>query len=472
MSTPAPPRDVLQAILNQLEPNPQAELHKRDPAAWARDRLGAHLWSKQVAIAQSVATNRRTAVTSCHGVGKSWTAGMLAAWWVDTHPPGEAIVVSTAPTYKQVHAVLWEEIRKQHTAGGLPGTIGLDDEWRIDRTLVGMGRKPADHDVHGFQGIHRRYVFAIIDEACGVPQNLYTAIEAITTNADCRILAIGNPDDPNTEFGKVCAPGSGWAVERISAFDSPNFTGEAVPDDLRHLLPTPEWVEDARKRWGETSPLYASKVLGEFPESSENTLIQPAWIAAAQARDLPSAGGRTIGVDVARYGTDKTILAVREGPRCRIVRTMAHAPTTHTTGEVVELQRGTGFPPAQVDGVGVGGGVVDQMRAIGAPVRDMQAGAAARDRDRFLNARAEWYWGLRERFESGDIDIDPNDDDLAAQLGAIRFEYTARGQIKIESKDDMAKRGMPSPDRADAVMLAFATPNREPKTGSRMFNIG
>ena len=140
---------VWQALLDLRTPNPDQERHRADPAAWARERLGAHLWHKQVDIASSVSQHRRTAVKSCHGVGKSWTAGMLATWWIDVHPVGEAIVVSTAPTYKQVHAVLWEEIRKQHRIGGLKGSVTLTDEWTIDKKLVGMGRKPADHD-----GIH------------------------------------------------------------------------------------------------------------------------------------------------------------------------------------------------------------------------------------------------------------------------------------------------------------------------------
>ena len=239
--------DPVWGILLNAYPDPadiaQREIWRRDPAQWAHDRLGgAHLWSKQRDIVASVVAHRRTAVKSCHGVGKSWTAGMIAAWWVDTRPPGEAIVVSTAPTYKQVHAVLWEEIRKQHRVGELPGVVTLDDEWKIDGMLVGMGRKPADHDEHGFQGIHRRYVLAIIDEACGVPKSIYTGVEAITTNADCRILAIGNPDDPNTEFGKVCAPGSGWNVLQIASQDSPNFTGEPVPDEAAQV---PQWLAGA-----------------------------------------------------------------------------------------------------------------------------------------------------------------------------------------------------------------------------------
>ena len=439
-------------------------LYRADPALWAKERLGAHLRSKQLDIATSVGRHRRTAVKSCHGSGKSWTAGMLAAWWIDVHPPGEAIVVSTAPTYPQVHAILWEEIRKQHRIGNLPGTVNLSDEWKIGAEIVGMGRKPADHNDHGFQGIHRRYVLAIIDEACGIPKNLFTAVEAITTNRDCRILAIGNPDDPNTEFGTVCKPGSGWNTIRISSFDTPNFTDEPVPEGLRHVLPTPEWVDDAAKRWGTSSPLYTAKVLGEFPETSENTLIPPAWITAAQNRTLPPAFPVQLGVDVARFGTDDTVIGLRKGPVFRIIKTMGSSATTTTAGEVVHAMRTHQASTAQVDGVGVGGGVVDMLRESRVPVQDLQAGGGAQDRERFINARAEWFWGLRERFEAGDIDLDPTDDQLASQLAALRFEYTSRGQIKIESKDDMAKRGMPSPDRADTLMLAYAT-NTKPQGG-------
>lgn len=435
--------------------------HRADPAAWARDKLGAHLWSKQRDIAASVAAHKRTAVKSCHGAGKSWTAGMLGTWWIDTHPPGEAIVISTAPTYKQVHAVLWEEIRKQHRTGDLPGTVLQTDEWKINDVLVGMGRKPADHDAHGFQGIHRRYVLVILDEACGIPEALWTAVEAITTNADCRILAIGNPDDPATEFGKVCQAGSGWNVLQISSFDTPNLSGEDVPDELRHLLPDPEWVKDAEKRWGKDSPVYTSKVLGEFPEISQDTLIPQRYIVEAQARDIdPTSLPGRLGVDVARFGTDRTVFALAHGGRVRVIESRGKQSTTETTGRVVHhLTEHPDTEEVRVDGVGVGGGVVDQLVEQGRPVLDMQAGAGSSDPAIYKNARAEWYWGLRTMFEQGAIDLDPDDDELAAQLGALRYAYTSRGQLVIESKDDMRKRGMPSPDSADAVMLAMARVN-------------
>jgi hypothetical protein len=431
----------------------------KDPVEWASKRLRLELWSKQREIAQSVKDNRRTAVRSCHDAGKSFIASVIAAWWIDTHPPGEAFVVSTAPTYKQVHAILWEEIRKRHKQGALPGRVLQSDEWKLDDgTIVGYGRKPADQDEHGFQGIHRRYVLVILDEACGVPDQLWTAVEAITTNADCRILAIGNPDDPSTEFGSVCKPGSGWSVIGISAFDTPNFTDELVSEKLRPLLLDPEWVEDKKRRWGESSPRYLSKVLGEFPEVGDDTLISPALIEAAQQRNLnEDVNDPHLAVDVARYGSDETVVMQRLGPVARALGTYSKQATTETTGKVIAHTHDIGnLHDIRVDGVGVGGGVVDQLAEQGYPVIDMQAGASADDPVRYANARAEWFWGLRERFQDGDIDIDPDDDELAAQLGSLRYKHTSRGQMLIESKDDMKKRGLPSPDRADTLMLLFA----------------
>lgn len=443
----------------------RAARYRTDPVAWVQERLGEHLWSKQRHIAESVRDNRRTAVKSCHDSGKSYVASRLAAWWLDVHPPGEAFVVSTAPTYAQVHAILWEEIRKTAKTAAkrgepLPGKVFLSDEWKLeDGTLVGWGRKPADTDEHGFQGIHRRYVLAILDEACGIPTQLWTAVEAITTNRDCRILAIGNPDDPATEFAKVCAPGSGWSTIRISAFDTPNFTDEPVPDSLRPLLLDPDWELDKRRRWGVESPRYIAKVLGDFPDIGEDILITPAMIRAAQERSLQPGPYAILGVDVARFGSDRTSLCLRRGPVARIIGDYAKQSTTETTGKVIAACREHRVDETRVDGVGVGAGVVDQLVEQGVDVVDMQSGAAAIDSEHFVNARSEWWWALRERFETGDIDIDPADEDLAAQLGTVRYRYTARGQIAIESKDELRKRGLPSPDRGDALMLtAAATP--------------
>jgi hypothetical protein len=172
---------------------------------------------------------------------------------------------------------------------------------------------------------------------------------------------------------------------------------------------------------------------------------------------LEPSGYAIFGVDVARFGSDRSILYLRRGDHVRLLRDWQHTATTETTGIVVQAAREHLPSEVRVDGAGVGGGVVDQLAEQGFGVVDMQAGAGAVDREHFLNARAEWYWHLRERFESGAIDIDPADDVLASQLAALQYKFTSRGQIQIESKDDMRKRGMPSPDRADALCLAFAS---------------
>lgn len=442
-------------------PNP----HLNDPVGWVNSQLGEHLWSKQRAIAESVVNNRRTAVRSCHNAGKSWIASRIAAWWIAVHPPGSAFVASTAPSYPQVHAILWEEIRKAARVGAkkdpnpVPGRVLQSDEWKLDDgVLVGWGRKPADNDEHGFQGIHREFVLVILDEACGIPRQLWTAVEAITTGAGCRILAIGNPDDPNTEFGDVCKPGSGWNTIQISAFDTPNFTDEPFPDKLRPLMLDRDWVEDKKRRWGEDSPRYIAKILGSFPDIGIDTLFPPSLIEAAQARALEPSGRRVLGVDVARFGTDRSVIYLRHGGILRLHGEYSKEPTTATTGRAIAAFRETNADEIRVDGVGVGAGVVDQLTEQGFPVLDMQAGAKASESDRFLNCRAEWAWTLRDAMEAGEIDLDPTDDDLAAQLGALKFDYTSKGQIFVESKDSMRKRGLPSPDRADAAILTAMSP--------------
>ena len=134
------------------------------PVRWVQERLNQTVWSKQREILSAVRDHRRVAVRSGHGVGKSWTAALVACWWLDTHPPGEAFVVSTAPTFSQVRAILWRYIRKHHGAGQLAGRVN-QTEWLIDDELVGYGRKPADTDTDGFQGIHARYVLVVLDEA-------------------------------------------------------------------------------------------------------------------------------------------------------------------------------------------------------------------------------------------------------------------------------------------------------------------
>lgn len=492
-----------------IDPPPNPYLDR--PVDWIGDTTREQLWAKQAEIAEALVRYRKVAVQACHSGGKSWLASRLAGWWVDTHPIGQAFVVSTAPSYPQVHDILWEEIRAaQRLAEAndrpLPGNANQSDEWKvgtgIDATLVGRGRKPADTDEHGFQGIHRRFVLAVLDEACGIPKQLWTAVDAVTTGEDCRILAIGNPDDPTSEFAQVCKPGSGWHVIRIDGMLTPNIsietlrraatevceppltapqveallaeardagTPETVDDDrFRHATVSAWWIADKVRGWLGVSvedgqvkrsptPMWTAKVRGQFPDVADNALIPLSWIERAMERDLPPEADapRNLTVDVARFGTDETVIGLREGGRLRLlVADPGERRTTVTSSQAATLHREYVTDEIRVDGIGVGSGVVDELVAEGLPVIDMVAGQAAVDGRQFGNARAEWYWHLRTLFEQDLVDID--DEQLADQLQGLRYRYDPKGRIRIESKDDMKARGLPSPDRADVAMMAFA----------------
>ena len=114
-----------------------------------------------------------------------------------------------------------------------------------------------------------------------MPKSIFDAVDGLATDIDARVVAVGNPDDPASHFATICKPGSGWSVKKIGAFDTPAYTGEEVPDELLPLFVSPEGVEERKKRWGVNSPIYQSKVLGAFPDISDDSLILPKWIEAA-----------------------------------------------------------------------------------------------------------------------------------------------------------------------------------------------
>jgi hypothetical protein len=443
---------------------PEANPYTHDPHAWVREKLRGHLWSKQVEIAESVRDNRYTAVPACHGPGKSYDASAIAAWWKDAHPPGESMIITTAPTDHQVKAILWREIKRRHAEGNLDGRITLEGKWYIgerlvDEELCGFGRKPQDYDADAFQGIHEKFVLVIIDEACGVNKDLFDALETLMTNDYARMLAIGNPDDPTSYFERICQPGSGWNVIRIPVWSTPNFTGEYVPQHIAERLVTKLWVEERKQKWGVGSPLWQSKVEAEFPEISNDTLITPKWVREASERDLPGVELGNYAFDIARFGSDETVGYRNRGGKVRRVYEK-HQQDTHLTANAIHgflIEDAPQYIPAVIDVVGLGAGVVDDLKHRDLNVIPFNSSNSPNDGERFRNRRAECYWRLREMFENGEIDIDPHDEELHAQLVSMKWYIDRWGRINIESKEDMKRRGLPSPDRADAVMMACAS---------------
>jgi hypothetical protein len=492
-----PVQEVLARLAERFDPTPNPYAGR--PVAWTEEKLREWNTEDQKRIMESVVENRYTAVKSSHDTGKSRTASRIAAWWIDTHPLGEAFIVSTAPTAAQVSAILWREIARAHRKGKLPGRIVTgNNEWKHewspnDDELIGYGRKPADYNNVALTGTHARYMLVIIDEACGVSKPIYDAVDSIATNRHARVLAIGNPDDPASHFAKICQPGSGWNVIRIDGLRQATFSREAVaehpelrrymieqgippsteqiPESLAELLIDPLWVAERIRTWGVNSPMFMSKVRGEFPTIAVDALCHPHWVTLAQAREEePRPMFGRIGVDVARYGTDHTIIVLRQGGHARVVRDIASGPVTEVAGlvQLVGQEIGVRRPTAFVDDTGVGGGVTDILEEEGYPVVPIVAGAGATQtlpngKPRFVNFRSELMWNLREALagpsgtgEDGWLDLDPQDMELAAQLTNIKYKINRHGQIQVESKDDMAARGLPSPDRADALSYSLA----------------
>jgi hypothetical protein len=461
--------------------NPPELTWRHNPTAWLEQRARTETWSKQREIMDALVHHRKVAVHSSHGPGKSFTASRATGWWLDVHPPGEAFVVTTAPTDAQVKAILWREINKMHAQVGLRGRTNLS-EWYMGNELVALGRKPSDHSPTAFQGIHARFVLVVLDEACGVPQSLWDSASTLATNVNGRMLAIGNPDDPHSEFAKICKPGSGWHVIHISTLDTPNFTGEPVSRSLAEMLPSREWYEDRKLAWGEDSAIFTSKVLGQFPtEGDPFTALPYGWVSACRYNELvPDDGQVEAGIDVGGGG-DRTVMFERRGPVAGRVEVFRDSDPMRTVGRLVEKINEWGVTKVKVDSTGIGWALTGRLRELSSrhnaagiwtggtthnaevvPVNAAESPSPRLARQR-LNRRAELWWDVgRESSRLKLWDLTSVSDDVVAELCEPRYEIMdSGGKIKIERKDEVIKRLGRSPDLADALLLAFFSPSRE-----------
>lgn len=447
---------------------------RRDPVSWATERAGVELWSKQREILEAVRDHPRVAIRSCHSAGKSYTMGLLTCWWLDTHPMTQARVISTAPTSKQVDAVLWNEINQHHQRLNLQGHTNKR-EWYFGKFLAGLGRKPPDHVEAAFQGLHAKYLLVLFDEAYGIPKHLWDEGSSLASNEFARQVAVGNPDGPG-EFEEMCRPESGWHVIHISYEHTPNFTGESVSDHLRSMLISPGWVEDRRRKWGESSALFQSKCCGNFPtQGSPWQVVPQAWASRARFTELPPTvnDAYEAGVDIGA-GNDRTVVAIRRGGRVEHIQEFVHPDPVQTVGNIVALLREWRVKTVKVDSIGVGWGVYGSLKGESShhgaahPSHDAQVipinvsmSPTSGNEDRFLNRRAQMWWDVGREFsrlKRWDFTELPTDqcDELIRELTMPDYAImNSKGKVKIEPKEDIIKRLGASPDLAEAVLLAF-----------------
>lgn len=455
-----------------------------DPALWVRERLGEHTWSKQGEIMRAVAEHQLVSVQSSHGIGKSHLASRVVGWYLDTHEPGDVFVVTTAPTWHQVRAILWRYILQMHAKGTLPGYVTQQAEWKIGQELVAFGRKPADTDNQGMQGIHAPVgVLAVVDEGSGVPNQIFDAVDSLVVTDESRTLVIGNPDNVSSRFYSICTTEPGWHRIKVSSFDTPAFTGEPVHPSIKGLVKR-SWVEDKKERWGERSPLYKIKVLGEFVEDDANALIPMSWVRAAigrwnawfdsdaHAQGEQPRGRRVLGVDVALQGEDLTAIATRQGDVVlQAIETWSGLDTIEIANKVQDRLKAAPQSTAVVDAIGVGAGVVDVLRHRGQPVQAFVASRKTKRRDAtntqgFNNLRSAAWWHLRELLDPalGATLALPDDDEMVIDLTAPRWEPVTGGKIVVEPTEDIVARIGRSPDRGTAVVQAcwVEAPHRAP----------
>lgn len=511
--------------------------YSEDPLGFVRDVLGQQCWAKQEEILLALRDHPQVTVRSSHGVGKTFTAAVALLWWVYSHRP--SLVLSTAPTARQVEALLWREVNRLFARAkrSLPGRcLQTRLHASLDQQALGL----TTNEPEKFAGWHSSHLLVIVDEASGVPEPIFEVIQGTLTSAHCRLLLIGNPTQASGYFHQS-HQSPGWQKLRISAYDTPNFQEapgskllalrpteqprEAKSQELRaHPYPcpwlvTPEWVEARKQEWGEDSTPFRVRVLGEFPRQSADTLFALEWIEAAEARSFhprmntnrhewegeqaqeqrTSDSGSAelqveatrqsvarssspdscsfvsirgsiadevvLGVDVARFGDCETVVAGRRGETLLFLESWQGADLMQSCGRVVQLCGEWRPGRVVVDAVGLGAGVVDRLRELkaeglsalqGTTVVAFESGGRAARPEQYVSRRDEAYLALRDRFRDSQIALAVRSGPLTGQLCALKYGFTSRGQIKVESKDELRRRGLSSPDHADAVALAFS----------------
>ncbi len=433
-----------------------SKIYRDDPQRFFREALGCELWGRQLDIVISVRDTRKTVTRSSNAVGKTFTAAQLALWFLVAFPP--AVVVNTAPTSRQVRNQFWREFRKAHAGarmklGGklLKTQFDIAEDW----FAIGFTSPQGEGGMEKFQGWHGKHLLFIIDEGSGVGTTVWQAIEGSMSGGEIvRMAAFGNPTQNTGEFHDAFSDPS-FSKFHISAFDSPNVKeGRTVIPGLATLA----WVEDMRRKYGEDSPVYQVRVKGDFPSDDGSTFIPLSLVESAICADREQFGDEeVIGLDVARFGANKTVFVHRKGNRAKVLKKLSGADTMQTAGAAKQFLRD--FPNAslRIDTVGVGGGVFDRLREqpdVAGRVEGVNVGTPAIDKEAYFNLRSEGWGLVKSWLRDGVLD----DDDDWNQLAAPKYRLTSKGQYQIESKDDMVKRGVQSPDVADALILTLVSP--------------
>lgn len=476
---------IVDEALAEVRAESQKKIYRRDPEAWYADVLDGRWWSKQREIVWAFADPTRsqtmTVVKSCNGVGKTRLAADLATWMVATVDPMELSIITTAPIFAQIGTGLFRYINDNYNAASLngftlPGRFVADPALKVSRDGGGndksviQAKRPADNNlISSFQGIHDGVVAVFMDEAGGLPEDLWIGANAVTTNEYARILAIGNPDNLHTAFYQRFRDRErfkDWTPISISAYDSPNLTGEVIhPDPVKdasiksHLVQA-DWVEKMERQAHPNVVL--AKVHGEFPKDDATSFFSQHVINLAYETEVEAVEGEPLilGVDLAFGGEDDTVVYENRGGRVRKVRKIPYRDDfLALAAEVHQVAVSLGASELRVDAGGTGKGVYSILSReekyqgyydlIG-----LAGGDGSPDPSQWAQYRAYMYDSFRKRMQLGELDLDPDDAELREQLQLQTYGLNKRGAIQMTTKQEMRSKGQSSPDELDAAIMA------------------
>lgn len=489
-------RLALDVLLEAEVNNPFARF-EGNPVAFIEEALGETMWSKQYEIARSVVENSRTVVAACHAPGKSHLSARIVAWWIATHAPGTALAITIAPTHRQVRNIIWPHIRRCAFIAKLPGEV-LTQTWKQGGDVVAYGFSPSPYDEAATQGIHAPNLLIVVDEAGGIGEIVGQALEALMTGGNTRLLLLGNPPTDNEDsWFERCYNSPLYNPITISAYDTPNFTGEQVglcktcpPQVGDHLitkhLVDRQWVDDVIAEFGEDSPFVEARVWARFPRSTANKVIPYGWCEKSIDNEEPIAGSKIrLGIDVASDGGDEFVIAKADGYVASILHRSSGKGNENAidvaseclrqihAAEAIHAERGITDPVrVKIDVIGVGWGIFGLLQEWGkegrhrAKIIGVNVSERAKDPEKFRNIRAELWWNGRALLQPTadgrqDVRLDV-DRKVMSQLAGPTYKADSAGRVQIETKAEMRRRGVSSPDRAEAVLLAlYEPPGRE-----------
>jgi hypothetical protein len=424
----------------------EGDLEGQEPDKWQVDILrevGETYDADPEAVIQLVRA-------SGHGIGKTALVSWIILWAMTARPHLAGVV--TANTMSQLTKKTWRELAVWHERM-------IHKHWfkwtatrfyHVDHAETwGVDAIPwTEHNSQSFAGLHSKYVLIIFDEASTIADKIWEVTEGAMTTPRAMWFAFGNPTE-NTGRFRECFGKSAhrWSGKKIDSRTC-RMTNKAK---------LKEWEDDH----GEDSDFFRVRVRGEFPRFGTKQLINSEAIEHARKNRLGVDEfifmTPIIGVDVARFGQDETVVLVRQGRKVIKMTEYRGLNNVQVAARAAEEWRNQGGKGVlMVDEVGVGSGVIDVLQTQGYPAIGVNAGAKADNATKYYNKRAEMWHRMAEWFDLS-VEI-PDDSQLADQLGALEYSYDLKERIKLETKDELKERlpALGSPDRAEALALTFA----------------